>query len=120
MENHRLVLPGDLNQYGFLFGGKLLAWVDEASWIAASLDFPGCHFVTVAMDRVEFRQSVREGTILTIHSTLRQQGKTSVTYAVAVHDGNAADHPIFATNVTFVRVDERGNKLPLDGGGDAR
>jgi len=120
MENHRLVLPGDLNQYGFLFGGTLLAWVDEACWIAASLDFPGFHFVTVAMDRVEFRQSVREGTILTIRSELHQTGKTSVTYAVEVSDRFGAEQPIFATNITFVRVDESGRKLPLNpGGGDS-
>ncbi|MFU8892923.1 MAG: acyl-CoA thioesterase [Luteolibacter sp.] len=118
MENHRLVLPGDLNQYGFLFGGKLLAWVDEACWIAASLDFPGFHFVTVAMDRVEFRQSVREGTILTIRSEQNKQGNTSVTYAVEVVDRERADHVIFATNVTFVRVDENGEKLPLRAGGE--
>ncbi len=118
MENHRLVLPGDLNQYGFLFGGKLLAWVDEASWIAASLDFPGCHFVTVGMDRVEFHRSVREGTILTIRSELRREGRTSVTYAVEVADREAANRGIFATNVTFVRVDESGNKLLVRGGGD--
>ena len=30
METHRLVLPEDLNQFGFLFGGRLLSWVDEA------------------------------------------------------------------------------------------
>jgi len=119
MENHRLVLPGDLNQYGFLFGGKMLAWVDEASWIAASIDFPGYHFVTVAMDRVEFRQSVREGTILTIRSELHREGKTSVTYAVEVVDREKSDTVIFATNVTFVRVDEAGEKLPLHPGGGA-
>ena len=117
MENHRLVLPGDLNQYGFLFGGKLLAWVDEACWIAASLDFPGCQFVTVAMDRVEFRQSVREGTILTIHSSLTREGRTSVTYEVNVLDREHADAAIFSTHITFVRVDESGNKLPLRAGG---
>lgn len=117
MENHRLVLPGDLNQYGFLFGGKLLAWVDEACWIAASLDFPGCHFVTVAMDRVEFRQSVRDGTILTIRSSLACEGRTSVRYAVEVADRERSDAVIFATVVTFVRVDESGNKQPLRAGG---
>ena len=120
MENHRLVLPGDLNQYGFLFGGKLLAWVDEACWIAASLDFPGCHFVTVAMDCVEFHQSVREGTILTIRSELHREGRTSVTYAVEVADRVVAGKPIFATNITFVRVDERGNKLVIREGGDGK
>ena len=50
MKTHRLVLPEDLNQFGFLFGGRLLSWVDEASWIAASMDYPECQFVTIGME----------------------------------------------------------------------
>jgi acyl-CoA hydrolase len=115
METHRLVLPGDLNHYGFLFGGRLLAWIDEASWIAASLDYPDCQFVTVAMDTVEFHHSVREGTILTIACQRDREGTTSVTYAVVVHDRKSRPEPIFSTSVTFVRVDAAGRKLALAG-----
>lgn len=113
METHRLILPGDLNQYGYLFGGRLLAWVDEASWIAASLDFPSCKFVTVAMDKVEFHHPVSEGTILTIECALGRKGNTSVTYHVNVRDGKGSPEPIFSTNVTFVSVDDSGRKLAL-------
>ncbi len=113
METHRLILPGDLNQYGFLFGGRLLAWIDEASWIAASLEYPHCQFVTVAMDTVEFHHSVRQGTILTIQCERVREGVTSVTYAVNVRDCMAPDGPIFSTSVTFVRVDADGVKLPI-------
>ena len=114
METHRLVLPADLNHYGFLFGGSLLAWVDEASWIAASLDYPNSLFVTVGMDRVEFHHSVRQGTILAIKCERIKQGTTSVTYKVEVRDSKAQPDPIFSTNVTFVSVDERGQKKPLN------
>lgn len=110
METHRLILPGDLNQYGFLFGGRLLAWVDEASWIAASLEFPSCRFVTVGMDKVEFHHAVAEGTILAIHCTQDRKGRTSVTYAVHVHAGNEPSTSIFSTKVTFVNVDHEGRK----------
>ncbi|WP_411826738.1 acyl-CoA thioesterase [Luteolibacter sp. AS25] len=111
METHRLVLPSDLNQYGFLFGGRLLAWIDEASWIAASLDFPHCQFVTIGMDRVEFRQGVREGTILRICSSRTKKGNSSVTYEVNVTDGkNPSLPPIFNTHVTFVSVNDQGEK----------
>ncbi len=114
METHRLVLPGDLNQFGYLFGGQLLSWVDEASWIAASLDFPECRFVTIGMDHVAFRHSVREGTILLIQSEKVTQGETSVTYQVEVHRGRAdADEPLFSTKVTFVNVDDAGEKTPI-------
>jgi acyl-CoA hydrolase len=111
METHRLVLPADLNQFGHLCGGHLLSWVDEASWIAASLEFPACRLVTVGMDKVEFRTAVREGTILTIQSELSRQGKTSVTYAVTVRRGRAPQGDwLFSTHVTFVNVDEEGRK----------
>lgn len=114
MQTQRLVLPADLNQFGFLFGGRLLAWVDEASWIAASLHYPECRFVTVAMDEVQFRHSVREGTILTIESQRIHVGNTSVTYAVHVHDTRKAqEQALFATKVTFVNVSETGEKKPL-------
>lgn len=113
MVTHRLVLPGDLNHYGFLFGGNLLRWVDEASWIAASLEFPHCQFVTIGLDRVEFHHSVRQGTILEIRCEKTRRGTTSVTYAVEVRDCKGSSDPIFSTNATFVRVDESGNKLPI-------
>ena len=92
METHRLVLPEDLNQYGFLFGGRLLGWIDEASWIAASLDQPKCRFVTIGMNEVVFRHSVREGSILAIQSEKIRTGKTSVTYGVQVFRAGGQDH----------------------------
>ncbi|MEK7952339.1 acyl-CoA thioesterase [Luteolibacter soli] len=114
METHRLVLPEDLNHFGFLFGGRLLAWVDEACWIAASLDFPHCQFVTIGMDKVEFRFSVRQGTILNIRCIKEHEGNTSVSYRVEVFDRrNSIAPPIFSTGITYVSVDDSGRKRPI-------
>ena len=111
METQRLVLPEDLNHLGFLFGGRLLAWVDEACWIAASLDYPHCQFVTIGMDKVEFRHAVREGTILSIRCENEHEGRTSVRYKVEVVDRRSPGSPaIFATQVTYVSVDDTGRK----------
>jgi len=114
METHRLVLPEDLNHFGYLFGGRLLAWVDEACWIAASLDYPHLQFVTVGMDKVEFHHSVRQGTILSIRCTLSKEGTTSVNYSVEVFDRRNLHAPaIFATQVSYVSVDDYGRKKPI-------
>ena len=116
IENHKLVMPEHLNQHGFLFGGYMLQWVDEYAWIAASTDHPACHFVTIGMDHVEFRKSVRGGTILKFVITKIQNGKTSVQYGVSVFDtkkSQEADGILFSTNVTFVNIDEKGNKKEL-------
>lgn len=110
MENHKLVLPEHLNHYGFLFGGYLLMWVDEIAWISASLDFPDCEFVTVAMDEVVFKKSVKQGSILRFETERQRSGRTSVSYAVKViRDG----HTIFTTSVTLVNVDADGCKQAL-------
>lgn len=120
MQTHKLVLPEHLNHYGFLFGGNMLKWVDEVAWIAASLECPGFHFVTVALDKVEFRRKVTKGAILTFAAERRQTGKTSLTVEVSVtaryteSPGAEDDQPVFSTNVTLVRVDAEGRKVPLD------
>ena len=115
MINHKLVLPQYLNHYGFLFGGHLLKWVDEYAYIAASLEYPSCDFVTIGMDKVEFKQSVREGTILVFVVDKTRQGKTSVQFSVSVYctKQKAEEDMIFSTKVTCVRIDKDGKKQPL-------
>ncbi len=116
MRSYKLVMPGDLNHFGFLFGGNLLKWVDEVSWIAACRDFPACRFVTIAMDHVEFRKSVQGGTILAVDAELAKRGVTSVAYRVEVFRnrlGSGMEEKVFTTTVTLVRIDEEGRKLSL-------
>jgi acyl-CoA hydrolase len=116
MESHKVVRPEHLNHFGYLFGGFLLKWVDEISWIAASRDYPGCSFVTVAMDKVEFRRGVRQGTVLRFDARESAQGTTSVEYAVQVFADDllsGAEEAIFSTHIRFVCLDGRGSKTPL-------
>ncbi|MBN1820332.1 MAG: hypothetical protein JXR31_05375 [Prolixibacteraceae bacterium] len=116
MENHKLVLPGDLNQNGYLFGGNLLKWVDEYAWIAASLEFPECKFVTLAMDEVVFKKSVKEGSILNFDIRHLKTGNTSVQYKVNVFCRNTCSEisdTIFSTIITFVNIDSNGKKSAI-------
>jgi acyl-CoA hydrolase len=119
MVSYKLVMPEHLNQYGVLFGGNLLKWVDETSWMAASLDYPGARFVTIGMDRVEFRKGVTGGSILRIAVDRQRVGNTSVTYGVGVFRRELHSREealIFTTDITFVRVDEKGDKVPVGRG----
>ena len=114
MENYKLVMPEDLNHHGYLFGGRMLQWVDEYAYIAASLDYPDCNLVTVALDHVEFHKSVLQGTVLRFHVQRARIGTTSVQYTVDVFKaGGDTTDPIFSTGVTYVHVDESGAKRPL-------
>jgi acyl-CoA hydrolase len=129
LKNYKLVLPENLNHFQYLFGGYLLKWVDEMAWIAATLEFPNCRFVTIGMDRVEFRKSVKTGTILEFEMTRTRVGRTSVSYLVEVtrangdsedsaaeqstEMANVAQESIFSTTVTMVNVNLDGQKVPI-------
>ena len=116
MISYKLVMPEHMNQYGLLFGGNLLKWVDEIAWMAVSLDYPGSRFVTIGMDRVEFRKGVTGGSILRFNVN-RQRGRhTSVTYAAEVSRRElhqSQEDTIFTTDITFVRVNADGEKIPV-------
>jgi acyl-CoA hydrolase len=116
MQTYKLVLPEHLNHAGFLFGGNLLKWVDEAAYMAARLDYPACEFVTVAMNQVMFKQRVELGSILKFEVLRARVGNTSVDYAVTVRKSGGitpSDTVIFSTTATFVHIDSSGQKQPL-------
>jgi acyl-CoA hydrolase len=131
VESHKLVLQEHLNHYGYLFGGNLLRWADEISWIAASLDYPACKFVTLVMDKVVFRKSVQNGAILRFDAQKSRVGTTSVQYTVNVYSrdtetgntepgntetgdtGPGSEDLVFSTHVTFVCLNDRGQKTAL-------
>jgi acyl-CoA hydrolase len=115
METFKLVMPENLNHFGFLFGGYMLMWVDEIAWMAATLEFPGEKFVTIGMDHVEFKHGVRQGTILKFVTTRTRTGNTSANFQVDVRSAGqtGSGESIFSTTVTLVNVDENGLKKPL-------
>lgn len=116
MDHYTLVRPEHLNHYGYLFGGVMLKWIDEFAWLTASRDFPKCMLVTIAMNNIQFRQRVINGSILRFHVERLKQGKTSVCYTVKVYAEESQtekEKMVFRTQVTFVRVNDRGEKMTL-------
>ncbi|MCW8824919.1 MAG: acyl-CoA thioesterase [Gammaproteobacteria bacterium] len=116
MENYKLVLPENLNHYGYLFGGNMLKWVDESAYVAARLDYPDFEFVTVALNRVEFNQRVDVGSILKFDVQRSRLGSSSIDFTVTVkEEGNIKNlgQVLFSTTITFVSVDHEGNSVPL-------
>ncbi len=118
MTSYKLVMPGDMNHYGFLFGGKMLMWVDEVAWIAVGEEYPGLRFVTVGMGEVSFKKSVHPQSVLRFEVVRQHEGVTSVTYHTDVYRRHAEaleEELVFSTDITFVCVDEEGRKHPIRG-----
>ncbi len=119
MQHYKIVLPEHLNDYGFLFGGNILKWVDEIAYIRVSLDLPEQKFVTVGLDEVIFRHQIMKGQILCFRCEQTRIGETSVTYHVQVFGERyrrSQNRVLFETHITFVCVDDDGIKTPIHSG----
>ncbi len=78
-----------------------------------------CKFVTIGMDRVEFRRPVRAGAILRFSVQRDQAGNSSVRYIATVYRDDietGVEEAIFSTHVSFVCLDDKGGKQPLPPG----
>lgn len=118
MDTYAIVRPEHLNHHGYLFGGAMLKWIDEFAWLVASRDFPGCTLVTIGMDDIVFKHRVVNGAILRFQIEPVKKGGSSVRYGVDVFSdepGAVSEKHVFSTTITFVGLDEHGNKCPLPG-----
>ena len=115
-EHHMIVRQEHLNQYGSLFGGRVLAVIDELAFIACARTFPGKNFVTRAVDDAEFRAPARLGDVLEFRFGIDKVGRTSVTVRVemSVCSGGSACRALsFDGAVVMVCVDDEGVPAPV-------
>ena len=114
-ESRVLVRPEHLNHHGYLFGGRLLEWLDEQAYIAAIARLKSeANLVTVAIDRVEFKYSVVQGSVLRFRSMLVHAGRSSITVFTQVFRGrDSAEEEIFRAYVTFVSIDKKAKPRPV-------
>lgn len=121
-EHHMMVRQEHLNQYGNLFGGRVLAVIDELAFIACVRTFPGRNFVTRAVRDAEFLAPARLGDVLVFEFGVERVGVTSVTVWVRmqVRHGAAPPADSFDGAVVMVCVDDAGRPSPVrpseDGG----
>lgn len=108
-------MPKDTNPYGSVFGGVILSYIDQAGFIEARRH--GLHrWVTVAIDRVEFKQPVGVGDVVNLYARTVRQGRTSVTVEVDVEaERYGSDHVVHVTAARLVMVatDDQGRAIPF-------
>ena len=110
------IKKSDLGFHGNLFGGKILAWVDAAaSGLAMQLcDTP--MVVTKGLDQCVFHKPGKEGQLMKIFGRPEKVGNSSLTLYI-----EARSHSVYtgkqtillSTFITFVRIDEEGNSIPI-------
>ena len=104
------VMPHMQNVLGDLFGGQLLTLVDQAAAVAA-IRHAGGPAVTASIDRVDFREPIHLGELVTCISTVDFVGNSSMditveVYAEQIHTGERRH--THTAHVVFVAIDENG------------
>jgi acyl-CoA thioesterase YciA len=72
------VKPDDLNPNGSLFGGKLLAWIDEELALYSIIQLENPRIVTKHMSEINFRSSAKQGDIIEIGIDVVKFGRSSL------------------------------------------
>lgn len=111
-----VLMPRDVNPLGTIFGGVILSHIDLAAAIEAHCYHPG-RMVTVAMDKIVFKQPVFVGDLVSFFTETARVGTTSVTVKVSVWSQRrlTSQEFVYVTEalVTMVAVDEEGKKVPI-------
>ena len=107
-----LVMPNDTNQMHTLFGGKLLAWMDEVASICA---FRHCNniAVTASINNVSFDLPILNGAYVTLEAKVSRAFKSSmeIFVDVFVESRDGRKEKCNEAILTFVAIDE--HKRPL-------
>jgi acyl-CoA thioesterase YciA len=108
------MMPKDTNSYGTIFGGVILSLIDQAGFDEARQH--GIHrWVTVAFGAVEFKRPVFCGDVVSLYTSLINQGTTSLEIKVEVWADRYNEKKMeLVTNgsLTMVSVDADGKPIP--------
>ncbi len=108
-------MPQHVNHLGHVFGGVILSMVDRAAAVAA-MRHSGHACVTVSIDRVDFREPIYSGWLVTCRAQVNYVGRTSMEVGVTVESENPLTGVSHLTNtcyLTFVAVDDDGRPVEV-------
>jgi len=105
-----LMMPQHANIMGNVFGGVILSLVDRVAAVAA-IRHASKPCVTVSVDKVDFKEPIHVGELLTAYSRVNFAGRTSMEVGVKIIAENVLTGEKRHTNscyVTYVALDDTG------------
>jgi acyl-CoA thioesterase YciA len=119
-----LMMPRDTNPHGTIFGGVLLSYLDQAGATGARRAIRAAGWadrtvVTVALDRVEFKEPVYVGDVVSFWTRPLRLGRTSIAVHVSVEaERQGRMVQLTQAEVTYVAVALEGQQrrpVPIRG-----
>jgi acyl-CoA hydrolase len=106
------VKPEDLNPNGTLFGGKLLAWIDEELALYSIIQLENTRIVTKHMSEINFRSSAKQGDIIEIGIDVVKFGFSSLTLKCEARNIMTRETIITIESITMVSLGADGKSQP--------
>lgn len=106
------VKPEDLNPNGTLFGGRLLAWIDEEAALYTIIQLENQKVVTKYMSEINFNASAKTGDIIEIGLAVVKFGTTSLTLKCEVRNKMTRETIITIENIVMVNLGADDKPVP--------
>ncbi len=106
----------DIGVHSNMFGGSLISLIDQSSGAYASQICDTPRMVTLKISELLFKKPIKVGNIIKIYSKVVEFGNTSVTLYIELrkHCVYTGKQDIaMSTTITFVRIGEEGNPIPI-------
>lgn len=115
IEMREMVMPGDANKHGTIFGGKIMSWIDIAAAMCAERHCQA-PVVTAHIDDIDFLNPISVGHHVIIKASINFAGTSSMIIGVRVESENPYTSKRTLTTkayLTFVALDEHGKPVKV-------
>jgi acyl-CoA thioesterase YciA len=112
----KIVMTKDIGIHGNLFGGILMAWIDEAAAAYATEYCFTPNMVTLRVGELVFKKPVKAGHHLRIYGSVDRLGNTSIDLKLEAKKYNlysSEETLVCTTSITFVRIDDDGTPTAI-------
>jgi len=106
------VKPEDLNPNGTLFGGTLLAWIDEEAALYTVVQLENPHVVTKFISEINFISAPVQGDIIEIGIEAVGFGKSSLTLRCEVRNKQTREDILSIEKIVMVNLGPDGSPAP--------
>ncbi|HZJ19870.1 MAG TPA: hotdog domain-containing protein [Pricia sp.] len=106
------VKPGDLNANETLFGGRVLAWIDEEAALYSIIQLENKRIVTKYMSEINFMSTAIKGDIVEIGIEVVKFGKSSLTLNCEVRNKMTRETIVTVDNIIMVNLGDDGKPKP--------
>lgn len=113
----KICKTSDIGIHNNLFGGTMLAWLDEAAGTLAAELASSPNMITLKMEEVLFKKPVKVSDHIRIYGKPLSIGNSSLKLHVEARKfcfQDQTEETVCSTTIVFVNIDQHGRPKPID------